>query len=262
MVTRPAAQSLDFAAQLETYGARVIHFPVIEIVPPDSYAELDAAIADLDTHDWIIFTSVNAIDYFMRRFEESHRELSDLDELRVCAIGEATANRLGDLQIHVDVIPDADFNHEGIIVALENYLGGKDALRGLHFLLPRAAVARELMPRALRQAGAKITVVTAYQTMPTKIENRGRYEAMLRGGVVDCLTFMSGSSITNFAHIFASHDLKNLLEGIRIACIGEVTARVVAELQLTTHILPPTATTTALASAIAAYFADENFRAP
>lgn len=261
MITRPAAQSLEFAAQLEAYGARVIHFPVIEIVPPDSFAELDAALAELERYDWIIFTSTNAVDYFMRRFEHSNGDLSDLDELRVCAIGDATANRLGDLQIHVDVVPNDDFNHEGIIAALESYLGGTEALCDLHFLLPRAAVAREHLPRALRQAGARINVVTAYRTITAHAENRGRIEAMLRGGAVDCVTFTSGSSIINFKAIFDSYDLKDLLCDTRIACIGHVTARVAAEHQLPTHIVPPLATTHALAASIAAYFEDEEHAA-
>lgn len=257
MITRPAAQSSDFAHALEAYGARVIHFSVIEIVPPDSFAALDAALAELELYDWIIFTSINAVDYFMRRFELANGNLSDLDELRVCAIGDATANRLGDLQIHVDVVPNDDFNHEGIIAALENYLGGTEALRDLHFLLPRAAHAREHLPRALRQAGAKINVVTAYQTITAHPENRGRVEAMLRGGGIDCLTFTSGSSIINFRLIFDSYDLKDLLGDTRIACIGHVTARVAAEHQLPVHIIPPLATTHALAASIAAYFEDE-----
>jgi len=257
MITRPAAQSFDFARSLEAYGARVIHFPVIEIVPPDSFVELDAALVELELYDWIIFTSINAVDYFMRRFERANNNLSDLDELRVCAIGDATANRLGDLQIHVDVVPNDDFNHEGIIAALENYLGGTEVLRDLHFLLPRAAHAREHLPHTLRQAGAKINVVTAYRTITAHPENRGRVEAMLRGGAIDCITFTSGSSITNFALIFASHDLKDLLRDTRIACIGHVTARVAAEHQLPVRIIPSLATTHALAASIAAYFEDE-----
>src|ERR687883_294295 len=91
VITRARAQAAEFAALLEGYGARVVACPTIEIVAPDSYAPLDQAIENLYGYDWLIFTSTNGVDFFMRRLSALGHDVSELDELRVCAIGEATA---------------------------------------------------------------------------------------------------------------------------------------------------------------------------
>ncbi|MEJ7616566.1 MAG: uroporphyrinogen-III synthase [Pyrinomonadaceae bacterium] len=164
VITRALAQSFEFAAELESRGARVIACPTIEIVAPESYAALDEAIEHLYGYDWLIFTSVNGVDYFVRRFAQLGRDVSELDELKVCAIGEATADRLRDVSVHVDLVPE-QFKAEGVFAALESYLGGHENLRGLNFLIPRAAVARDYLPRALEEAGARAAVVAAYRTV-------------------------------------------------------------------------------------------------
>ena len=112
MITRAEAQAAEFAAELERDGARVAVCPTIEIVEPESYEPLDEAISNLYGYDWLIFTSVNGVDSFMRRFEAAGRDVSEIDELRVCAIGTATADLLRDVSVHVDVVPD-DFKAEG-----------------------------------------------------------------------------------------------------------------------------------------------------
>ena len=93
MITRALAQADEFAAELEEYGAQVILCPTIEIGEPDSYERLDEAIDHLYGYDWLIFTSVNGVDYFFQRLKARDRSTSDIDELKVCAIGEATAER-------------------------------------------------------------------------------------------------------------------------------------------------------------------------
>src|ERR1051326_4167518 len=102
VITRARAQAAEFAYELERMGARVVSCPTIEIVDPESYALLDQAIENLYGYDWLIFTSVNGVDFFMRRLSALGRDVSELDELRVCAIGEATAVRLREAQVHVD----------------------------------------------------------------------------------------------------------------------------------------------------------------
>src|SRR5918912_4497047 len=94
VITRARAQAQEFAALLEGYGARVVACPTIEIVEPESYAPLDQAIENLYGYDWLIFTSTNGVDFFLRRLAELGRDRAELDELRVCAIRAATAERL------------------------------------------------------------------------------------------------------------------------------------------------------------------------
>lgn len=254
MITRARAQADRFAAELEAYGARVVACPTIEIVAPESYEPLDDAIAHMYGYDWLVFTSVNGVEHFMRRLEAGGLEASDLDDLRVCAIGEATADRLRDARVHVDVVPE-EFKAEGVFTAIERFLGGRESLRGQNFLIPRAAVARDYLPRALADAGARADVVAAYRTVRPESTDRARIEALLVGGAVDCITFTSSSTVSNFAQLFDTTDLSRLLDGVRIACIGDITAHTAAQYSLHTDIQPSEYTIPALARAIADYYA-------
>jgi len=275
VITRARAQAADFATALEGFGARVVPCPTIEIVDPESFGPLDEAIDHLYGYDWIVFTSVNGVEYFLRRLalapprrvgvaggppnlsepstEHHSRGVSDLDELRVCAIGEATAEALRAANVHVDVIP-TEFNAEGVFTAIESFVGGRAALAGLSFLIPRAAVARSYLPDALEEAGARVDVVAAYRTVQPRNPELARINALLSGGGVDCITFTSSSTVANFAQLFDTADLSALLKGVAVACIGDITARTAAEHGLTTDIMPGEYTVPALARAIASYF--------
>jgi uroporphyrinogen III methyltransferase/synthase len=253
MITRAREQAAEFASALESYGARVVSCPTIEIAPPESYAELDAAIENLFGYDWLVFTSANAVEPFCRRLEATGKDVSELDELRVCAVGDATAERLADERVHVDLVPQK-FQAEGVFNALETFLGGRAALAGLNFLLPRAAAARDFLPRALEVEGARADCVTAYRTVRPRTTDRARVEALLVGDGVDFVTFTSSSTVHNFAQLFDTRDLRPLLGGVRVACIGEVTSQTAAEYGLRTDVLPTEATTRALARAVADYY--------
>ncbi|HZT60624.1 MAG TPA: uroporphyrinogen-III synthase [Pyrinomonadaceae bacterium] len=253
MITRAREQAAEFAAALEYYGARVVVCPTIEIVAPESYALLDEAIENLFGYDWVIFTSVNGVEHFLRRLEAAGKDVGELDELRVCAIGDATAERLADAHVHVDVVPQK-FQAEGVFEALENYLGGREHFENLNVLLPRAAVARDFLPRSLESAGARVDVVPAYRTVRPETTDRARVEALLLGGGVDCVTFTSSSTVHNFAQLFDTRDLSRLLAGVRVACIGGITAQTAAEYGLKTDIQPSEFTTPALARSVADFF--------
>jgi len=254
VITRALAQSADFTAELERLGARVVACPTIEIVEPASYAPLDEALEHLYGYDWIVFTSANGVDYFMRRLLARGHDTRELDELRVCAIGSATADRLRDMSVHVDIVP-GEFKAEGVFDALAKYLGGREKLDRLNFLIPRAAVARDYLPLALEEAGARADVVPVYRTVAPQNTDRARVEALIVGGAVDCITFASASSVKNFAQLFDTRDLSQLLEDVKVACIGEITSRTAADFNLATDIQPTESTTSALARAIADFYA-------
>lgn len=255
VITRARAQAHEFVAELERAGARVVSCPTIEIVEPESYAMLDEAIENLYGYDWLIFTSVNGVDYFLRRLETRGHEVNELDELRVCAIGEATANRLREARIHVDVIPE-QFKAEGAFSAIESYVGGREGIAHLNFLIPRAAIARDYLPKALEEAGARVDVVPAYRTVRPQTQERGRVEALLAGGAIDCITFTSSSTVANFAQLFDTTDLSQLLAGVHVACIGDITAATAAQYNLRTDILPDEYTIPALTRAIVDYYSN------
>jgi uroporphyrinogen III methyltransferase/synthase len=252
VITRAASQSTEFITLLEEYGATVLSCPTIEIKEADNYDRLDEAIDHLYGYDWIIFTSTNAVGFFLKRFAHLSRDVSELDDVRVCAIGEATADKLRSAQIHVDVVPGVS-KAEGVFAALKEFAGGPENLTGLNILLPRAAIGRDHLPKALAEAGARVDIVTAYQTaMPDEVD-RGRLSAMLAGSA-DCIAFTSSSTVRNLALLFDTHDLSNTLKGLAIACIGDVTAATAAEFGLQVDIQPTEFNVVALSKAIAEYY--------
>jgi uroporphyrinogen III methyltransferase/synthase len=252
VVTRALTQADEFARELERFGAQVIFCPTIQIQELDDYQRLDEAIGHLYGYDWLILTSVNAVNYFFQRLTSLGRDASSLDELRVCAIGDATAERLNELHVHVDVIP-TDFKSEGVFAALERFIGGTDAFNGLNILLPRAHVARDFLPKALEEAGARVDVVPVYRTALPDNLDRGRVAAMLSGSA-DCIAFTSASTVKNLAQLFDATDLGPILSGIVIACLGDITARTAADFGLKAEIQPGQSTIPYLARAIAEYF--------
>ncbi len=252
VITRALQQAGEFVSELELYGARVIVCPTIEIAEPETYDRLDEALNHLYGYDWLVFTSVNGVNYFLSRLQKTGHELHEIDDLRVCAIGEATAEKLREAHLHVDIVPH-EFKAEGVFAALAQFVGGYDELRGLNFLIPRAAVARDFLPRALEEAGARVDVVAAYRTVLPKDLNRGRIGAMLAGGA-DCIAFTSSSTVTNLAKLFDTQDLSAALNGVTVACIGDITAQTALEHGLKVKIQPEQFTIPALACAIADYF--------
>jgi uroporphyrinogen III methyltransferase/synthase len=115
-------------------------------------------------------------------------------------------------------------------------------------------VARDYLPRALEEAGARVDVIPGYRTVRPQSTERAQLAALLAGGSVDCITFTSSSTVTNFAQLFDTTDLQELLAGVAIACIGDITAKTAADYNLTCTIQPREFTVPALARAIVGYF--------
>jgi len=252
IVTRAAAQAEELATLIENYGAKVILCPTIEIRELDNYERLDEALDHLYGYDWLILTSANGVKFFLKRLINRGLKIEDLDEIRVCAIGQRTAEKLHEAHVHVDIVPSQS-TAEGVFATLSEFVGGVEHLRGLNILLPRALVGRELLPEAVEDAGARVDVVPAYQTVLPENLERGKLSAMLAGSG-DCIAFTSPSTIKNLAKLFDTHDLGKVLPGLAIACIGSVTADTAVEYGLHVDIQPATFTSADLAQAIAAYF--------
>ena len=216
VVTRAAEQAGGLAARLRQLGARVIEWPTIAIGPAASYAALDGAIARLESYDWLIFTSVNGVRCFVERLDGSQRDWRALRG-RLCAIGPATRRALEQLHLKVDVTP-AEYVAESLLEAFS-----KDDLTGKRVLLPRAAVARDVIPEELRRRGALIDVVEAYRTgMP----EQARQPLPAKP---DWITFTSSSTVRNFVEAQGV----GVLEGVSIASIGPVTSETVRQYGLT-----------------------------
>lgn len=252
VVTRAASQADELSEALESYGANVFICPTIEIRDPDNYERLDEALDHLYGYDWLIFTSTNGVRFFLQRLANRGLNVSDLDELRVCAIGQRTADKLHDAHVHVDLVPSQS-TAEGVFAALIEFAGGRDQLRGLNVLLPRAAAGRDVLPKELERAGARVDVVTAYQTVVPENFDRGRLSAMLAGSG-DCIAFTSPSTVKNLAKLFDTHDLSSILSGVVIACIGPITSAAAVDYGLSVDVEPTGQSVAALAAAIATHY--------
>jgi len=250
VVTRAREQASDFKALLAQWGAHCIEFPTIAIQPPASWEPLDQAIARLAGYHWLIFTSVNGVAYFLERLHTLGGDIRDLKGLRLAAIGPKTAETLENRGLRLDLVP-REYRAEAILEAL-----GADGVRGQRVLLPRALEARDILPDTLRQWGAEVDVVPAYQTVLPDHETSRVMEA-LRAGEVDCVTFTSSSTVTNFLRMFARDEILPVLDGVAIACIGPITADTAQKQGLTVSIMPADYTIPALASAVLDHFAQQ-----
>jgi uroporphyrinogen III methyltransferase/synthase len=247
LITRTREQSGDFASQLKKLGAQVIEFPTIEIVPPPRWKELDRAIDQLKSYDWILFTSANGVHFFWQRLREKARRHRLPSSLKVCAIGPATAKPLKEKGVSVHYIPK-EFIAESILEGFE-----KKFISGKRILLARAKKARDILPKGLRKMGAHVDVAEVYRTVRPRGGSK-KLKKILEDGKIDVIAFTSSSTVNHFAEILKREDLKKLLKGIAIACIGPVTARTVREWGLKAQIQPRQYTIPALTRAIAEYF--------
>jgi len=218
VVTRARAQAGELSAELEKLGAEVLEFPTIEVRPPDDFGPLDEAIRDLDSFDWLVFTSANGVEAFVERLERHGLDLRAVPrDAKVAAIGPATAERVRETGLRVVVVP-REFRAEALIEELAG-----DELAGKRVLIPRARVAREILPDKLREAGAEVVVPPAYESVPSS-EGKDELARRLEVGEVDCVTFTASSTVENFVGAFGEGEARRLLSGTRVACIGPITA--------------------------------------
>ncbi len=196
MVTRASTSGLN--NRLRALGAEVLEFPVIRIDPPSDPVPLRRSIEELAGYDWIIFTSANGVRCFFR-------EVEDLRPLRakLCTIGPATQAEVEQYKLKVDLVPDA-YVAESLVAAFPANLAGQ------RILIPRAAVARDLLPAALRERGAQVDVVEAYRTVIPEPPPEFPGEA-------DWVTFTSSSTVKNYLTLRGR-------PSARIASIGPVTS--------------------------------------
>jgi len=247
LITRARGQSGDFTAHLEKLGAEVIEFPTIEIVPPLDWGGVDCAIDQLESYDWIIFTSANGVDFFWQRMMEQGKNLNLPSSLKVCAIGPATANRLKKKRAPVHYIPK-EFIAESILKGFE-----KMAIKEKQILLARAKKARDILPKGLKKMGAEVDVVAVYRTIRPRGGSK-KLKKLLAEGKINVIAFTSSSTVNHFAELLKKEEPKKLLRRIAVACIGPVTARTAKEWGLKVKIQPRQFTIPGLTRAIAEFY--------
>lgn len=252
LLTRRVEQSQEMIDLLSRFGIRTLCFPMIETVPSEDWSGLDSALDHIDKYDWVIFTSANAVRFVVEHIRECNSSRQDvLANSSIFAIGPATASALQQAGISPSLIAE-DSKAEGALAALLNSLGGESSIAGLKILLPRAAVARDLLPKELTKLGADVETVEVYRTIRPEIDAE-EIRSLLQRGDVDVVAFTSSSTVENFASLF-SESFSDLLNDVAVACIGPITASTAHELGLTVAIQPETYSAAALVDAIVAYF--------
>lgn len=250
LVTRPKSQAPAFSDLISAAGGEALECPTIEIVPPEDWDPLDRALERLSTYNWLVFTSVNGIAPFMTRLRETQRDVRALAGLKICCIGPRTAEALSAYGLCADIIPD-QFQAEGILEVLD-----ERQVRCMRILIPRALVAREILPDQLRRRGAFVDVVPVYRTIRPAVAT-DRFIEQLRTRAIHIISFTSSSTVRNFVEVFSSQEeMARLVGETTIACIGPITAATAWEVGLKVHVVAEQNTIPALAEAIVTYVAN------
>jgi uroporphyrinogen III methyltransferase/synthase len=238
---------------LEERGADAIETPTIRIAPPEDSEALERACADAGAYDWIVFTSANAVDSFIGRLLQ-RGDIRDLKGVRLCAIGPSTAQRITRYGLRADLVPD-ESRAEGVFEALRTTA----PLSGTRFLLPRADIAREVLPDQLRDAGAAVSEVIAYRTIIAGGERDADHDIyrMLLDRQIDAVTFTSASTVRSFARILGEEQAADLLNTTVVAAIGPVTAEAAQQLGIRTSVMPKKYTIPDLVDALVEHFSSQ-----
>ncbi|MBO8126301.1 MAG: uroporphyrinogen-III C-methyltransferase, partial [Firmicutes bacterium] len=219
VVTRARAQASALTERLMSLGAEPLECPTIKISEPDSYEPVDAAIEGLaQGYDWIVFTSVNGVEYFLDRLFVKGKDIRALGEAKLAAIGTATAGALRRRGLRVDFIP-TEYRAEGLLAGFPT-----EEVSGKKVLIPRALEARTILPEELKRRGAKVLEVPVYKTVLDESEGETLVRELSQGQV-DAITFTSSSTVKNFLTLLTkAGGSLDLIKGVTIACIGPITA--------------------------------------
>lgn len=248
VVTRAREQASDLVQKLSRMGADCLECPTIEVVPPESWDPVDAAISKLEQYHWIVFTSVNGVKFFFARLFEKGRDVRALHRMHTAAIGPATAKKMGAFGLNSDIIPES-YRAESVIKAFES-----QDIQGKKILIPRARQARPILPKELKKMGAMVDEVPAYETVAAG--DKAALLAALHEKSVDLITFTSSSTVKNFRALLPADDTEAnaLLEGVKLASIGPITSETAGELGMRVDITARTFTIPGLCQAILAYY--------
>jgi len=223
LVSRARKQANALSSALRDLGCQVTEIPFIEIRPPRSYRPLDAAMRNLESYEWLILTSVNGVQALFERMAKKNLDASALAHLKIAAIGPATESAVRKHGLPVTVTPK-EYVAESVVRALHRRVNGR------RVLLVRARVARDVIPRQLRKAGARVDVVAAYETVVPPSSGK-RLRAIVAGRKrPHAITFTSSSTVRNFVRLLGLRSARAALKktaprhGVHTASIGPVTS--------------------------------------
>ena len=226
VVTRTRDQASQLSHQLLELGAEVLEIPTIRIVPPDDRQKIVDALIELNAYDWLVFTSPNGVTMFFDYFFKSFEDLRDIGGVRIAAVGPATAAKLKDLHLKVDLMPE-EYVTSKIAAAFAKH----QSIENLKILLLRAQVANPELPAKLEEMGAIVDDVGCYKTVPETEDQTGAATELLESGA-NWITFTSSSTVENFHARFDLPKLLSQFPEIKLASIGPETSKALSALSL------------------------------
>jgi len=218
VVTRTRKQASVLSNKLRALGAYVIELPTIRIEPPSDLREFAELVQDAHMYDWIVFTSANGVEAFFDIFFKLYEDAREIGGVRIAAIGPATAQRVKDFHLHVDLQPD-----EFVAEAVSREFKKHGSIENLRILLVRAEKARDTLPKELSALGAIVDKAFAYRTVPETRDTSGARRQLVEDGA-DLITFASSSTVENFLALGLPWP-----KGMRIATIGPITSKTVRD---------------------------------
>lgn len=242
MITRARSQAGELARMVEELGGEAYEFPVIRLAPPSDWGTVDDVLHKIEIFDWIVFTSVNGVEFFFERMRETGVDVRRIHG-KIAAVGTATGEALRARGLVPDLLP-RQFVGEALFETLEPFLG-----RGEKILLPRADIARKSLPEALRRIGCEVTEVDVYRNLPVS-EHAEEAIRILKNGGIHIIAFTSSSTVRNFMKIVEGEDLDSLLEGVTVASMGPITTETAVKLGLKVDVTAETHTIAGLVEAL------------
>lgn len=225
MITRAAHQAGKLSEGLRALGADPVEVPMLEIRPPESLAPLDAALRRINEYDWVILTSANTVRVLAVRAAEQGIDLAHRAVGKVAAIGRATADAARKAGFRVALVPET-YVAESLVSGLMSEAGGH-GLAKKRVLLARAVVARDVIPDALRKAGATVDIAEAYRSVPPENALQNLREALKT--TIDAITFSSSSTVMHFAEVAFLLGIRLPLPGVAAVSIGPITSETLRE---------------------------------
>jgi len=246
VVTRTREQAAPFSRQLSDLGAEVLEVPTIKIEPTTHRESIVDALLELNSYDWLIFTSPNGVTMFFEYFFRQFHDMRDIGGCRIAAVGPATAKKLKDLHLQVDLMPD-----EALAASIAEAFTEYESVENLKICLLRAEVANPELPAALEALGAIVDDIACYRTVPETADPSGAVSRLLESGA-DWITFTSASTVEHFHTRFDLPLLVKKFPNLKLASIGPETSKALAALNLTPSLEAKQHTTDGLLNALLA----------
>lgn len=247
VVTRTRDQASQLSAQLKELGSEVLEIPTIKIAPTDRPQDVADALLELNSYDWIIFTSPNGVTMFFEYFFKAFEDMRDIGGVKIAAVGPATAAKLKELHLKVDLMPE-----EYIAPKIASALAKYETVENLKLLLMRAEVANRELPEALEALGGIVDDIACYRTLPETEDFNGAAAKFQETGA-DWITFTSSSTVENFHARFNLPEVLKKFPAIKLASIGPETTKTITALGLTPTVEPKKHTIEGLVQAILAF---------